>query len=263
MAYYKLYHLKKYPVILNIPHSSTYIPKKFSKDFLVDKTVLQQETFELADLYTKELFKPLIKNFGGIVSEISRLIVDIERFEDDNLEYMSRVGMGVLYEKSTSGIIIRSLDEMQKKQLLELLYYPYHQNFEKMVNDSLAKFHTCIILDCHSFPSEPRPYELNQEQNRPDICLGIDSFHTPKKLLQIFKQNLDTTDFTFKENNPFSGTLVPMKHYRTNKKVCSIMIEVNRNLYMDQNNFSKKIQFNDISLTLCSLINKSIFEFLA
>ncbi|PIU09079.1 MAG: hypothetical protein COZ85_04165 [Candidatus Moranbacteria bacterium CG_4_8_14_3_um_filter_34_16] len=106
MAYFKICDSDKYPVICNIPHSSTIIPEQFQKDFLIDGDVLQKETLELADLYTEELFEPLIKNFSRIVSKISHLVVDTERFDNDNLETMSKVGMGALYEKSTKGKLI-------------------------------------------------------------------------------------------------------------------------------------------------------------
>jgi N-formylglutamate amidohydrolase len=39
---------------------------------------------------------------------------------------------------------------------------------------------------------------------------------------------------TVAANRPFAGTLVPANHYRTDSKVKSIMIEVNRRTYMDE-----------------------------
>ena len=35
-------------------------------------------------------------------------------------------------------------------------------------------------------------------------------------------------------NQPFSGTIVPMKHYRKDQKVQSLMIEINRWLYLGE-----------------------------
>ena len=36
-------------------------------------------------------------------------------------------------------------------------------------------------------------------------------------------------------NAPFSGTLTPLKYYHKNPSVKSVMIEINRKLYMDEN----------------------------
>jgi len=45
-----------------------------------------------------------------------------------------------------------------------------------------------LIIDCHSFPKSPLPYELNQEKSRPEICIGTDNFHTSKKLKNSFRK---------------------------------------------------------------------------
>jgi N-formylglutamate amidohydrolase len=38
-------------------------------------------------------------------------------------------------------------------------------------------------------------------------------------------------------NKPFGGSLVPKKYYRSNKEVLSVMIEVNRKLYLENSAF--------------------------
>jgi N-formylglutamate deformylase len=39
-------------------------------------------------------------------------------------------------------------------------------------------------------------------------------------------------------NTPFAGTIVPMSHYGKDRRVSSIMIEINRGLYL--NDFSEE-----------------------
>jgi N-formylglutamate amidohydrolase len=262
MTYFKMHDPGKCPVICNIPHSSIAITRQFQKDFLIDDDALKKEASKLADLYVEELFEPLLKNFGGIISKISRLVVDTERFDNDDLEAMSKVGMGVLYEKSTEGKIIRKLSKERKKEVLGLIYYPYHKNLETLVNNCLEKFGKCLILDCHSFPESPRSYEPDQDERDHDICLGTSSFHTPRKLFNIFKRNFEKNGFKIKQNIPFSGTIVPAKYFNKNKNVFSIMIEVNRKLYTDKNDFSTKPGFSGISSKICYTTNKSALDFL-
>jgi N-formylglutamate amidohydrolase len=262
MAYSKIYASGIYPIVCNIPHDSTIIPKQFKEDFSIDNNELKAEAFELADLHTKDLFEPLLKKYNGIVSKISRLVVDIERFDNDNLETMSSVGMGVLYEKSTKGKSIRKLSRARKNQLLHSVYYPYHQNLETLADICLKKFGKCLIIDCHSFPEIARTYEPDQSKRNHDICLGSNHFHTPKIIFDTFKDNFKKGGFKVKQNIPFSGTIVPAKYFNKNKNVYSIMIEVNRKLYMDENNFYKKPGFNDISSKICHNINRSVEDFL-
>ncbi len=61
-------------------------------------------------------------------------------------------------------------------------YDPHHARLETLVAEKLEASSKCLIIDCHSFPSKPLPYEPDQSANRPDICIGTDEFHTPKWL---------------------------------------------------------------------------------
>jgi N-formylglutamate amidohydrolase len=44
------------------------------------------------------------------------------------------------------------------------------------------------------------------------------------------------TGYSVEINAPYQGTIVPAKHYKKDPNVHSIMIEVNRRLYMDSAN---------------------------
>ena len=49
----------------------------------------------------------------------------------------------------------------------------------------------CLIIDGHSFPALPLPYELNQRAFRPDFCIGTDDFHTPEELVATVESELE------------------------------------------------------------------------
>lgn len=91
-----------------------------------------------------------------------------------------------------------------------------------------------VIVDCHSFSDEVLPHESDQDIIRPDFCIGTDDFHTPQILVDEIKNYLDSKGFVVFINKPFSGTIVPLLHYKKNKDLKSIMIEVNRKLYLDR-----------------------------
>ena len=64
--------------------------------------------------------------------------------------------------------------------------------------------------------------------------MGTDPFHTPEKLLARFEKILESFGYSTAWNQPFSGTIVPMKHYRKDQRVQSLMIEINRWLYLGE-----------------------------
>ena len=164
---------------------------------------------------------------------VSRLVVDPERFSDDSQEPMSRVGMGVTYTRGSLRQPLRKQFPKAKRQELPQRYYiPHHQKLTDAVEESLSANDHCLIIDGHSFPALPLPYELNQTAFRPDFCLGTDDFHTPEELVERVETILESCGYSTARDQPFNGTIVPKKHYRKDHRVQSLMIEINRWLYV-------------------------------
>jgi N-formylglutamate amidohydrolase len=263
MKYFEIIKLKEIPVICNIPHGSINIPSKFKKDFIISDQELEIEAKKLGDLYAELLFSGLLAEYGGIISKVSRIVVDTERFEDDEKETMSKVGMGAIYTKNENGEVIRKTDKESQQSLISEIYQPYHLALADLIGDCLSKFGKCLILDCHTFPSKPRSYEFDKSKNRPDICLGTDKFHTPENLKMVFSEKFKKSSFSVKYDNPFSGTMAPKEYYRKNKNISSIMIEVNRKLYMDEEKFSRNTNFDAVSDKICTIIKEACNSFYA
>ena len=72
----------------------------------------------------------------------------------------------------------------------------------------------------------------DQQPDRPDICIGTDEFHTPKDLIDFSVDYFQNKGYRVKLNSPYSGTIVPLEYYRNDNRVKSIMVEVNRKLYL-------------------------------
>jgi N-formylglutamate amidohydrolase len=103
------------------------------------------------------------------------------------------------------------------------------------VEQKLNKHNFAIIIDCHSFANTPFETDLDKSPNRPDICLGVDEFHTPKWLVEQIKHRFKQHGLSVNINSPYSGTIVPTKFFQKDGRVRSIMIEINRKLYMKEN----------------------------
>jgi N-formylglutamate amidohydrolase len=255
--------LKKLPIICNIPHGSTKIPLQYRPDFVLSNTDLRQQAKRLADLYADKFYIGVLEESGGIISRQSRLIVDMERLEDDAKEDMSIKGMGAIYTKTEAGNTLKRMNQAKRRQYIRELYRPYHAALTNLVDVCLRKFGICLILDCHSFPSVPRLYEPDQKKLRPDICIGTETYHTPDALRKTLSRYLRKAGYAVKFNSPFSGTIVPLNYYKVNKNVHSIMIEVNRKLYMDEDTFTEKEDFDHTSKKINYIIMESCRSFLA
>ena len=67
---------------------------------------------------------------------------------------------------------------------------------------------------------------------------------------------LKDLNFTVKYNEPFKGSIVPLKFYNKDKRVQSLMIEVRRDLYMDEKSGEKKFKFYYIKNIIKKLLIK-------
>ena len=233
-------------LILHIPHSSSKIPT--DKGYVVDKKILDQEIIKLTDWYTDDLF--FIEGSIIVKAEFSRIFCDTERFSEDSQEVMAKYGMGVLYEKLDDGSIIRDVSTKLREEILNNYYWPHHEKLNQAVNEQLELNGKALIVDCHSFPSNPLIRDLNQEQNRPDFNIGTDPFHTPKHLIEISKNFFKEKGYSLGVDWPYSGSIVPLNHYQKTKNVSSIMLEINRALYLNEPGNQKSNNYLAVKKTI-------------
>lgn len=216
-------------IILNIPHSSTFFPDMEG----FNAELISNEINILTDWYTKQIFDSNLVE--SKIADFSRIYCDIERFPDE-LESMFIKGMGIVYTHTDSGEQLRNISETKKQEIINNYYLPYHEDLSKKVFEKLNKYDNCLIIDCHSFNNIPTNRDIDQAPNRPDICIGSDSFHTPPDLVEFLATYFTGLGYEVRVNSPYSGSLVPIHFYNKDSRVQSVMIEINKRLYLDANN---------------------------
>lgn len=240
-------------MILHVPHSSFRIPKSLRDQIILTDEDLLAELRLMTDAFTDELFG--LPETTMVRFAISRLLVDVERFPNDADEPMSKYGMGMIYTRTANGRKLRrNLQAYEKKNLVSQYYEPHHKRLAAAVEEELKKFGNALMIDCHSFPSQPLPFEMNPSTPRPDFCIGTDSFHTPRLLTQKIDRCIKEMGFTTGKNWPYAGSLVPLAYYRKDRRVVSIMLEVNRSLYMDELTGLKSSRFGQIRKQIQSIL---------
>ncbi|WP_321369511.1 N-formylglutamate amidohydrolase [uncultured Draconibacterium sp.] len=233
-------------LILHIPHASTHIPNRYG--YLVSNKGLNAELQKLTDWYTDELFAN--NQDEAVIAPFSRVFCDVERFTDDSLEPMAKYGMGVLYEKTDEGKPLRQVSAALRCELVEKYYNVHHQRLTEAVERQLTQHNSALLIDCHSFPDVPLQRDLDKSTPRPDFNLGTDAFHTSPELAKHAKQFFVERGFTVEINRPYAGTLVPMRWYNNDKRVSSLMLEVNRRLYLENGTKEKSSYFNRVQMTV-------------
>ena len=241
--------------VLHIPHSSRHVPEEERPTILLDDAALNCELLRMTDAHTNELFPPTPVEAGRVILSVSRLVCDVERFPSDVEEPMADRGMGAIYTRTSMAEMLRVPPEAADRQkCLDRWYWPHRSQLECLVSDVTERSGVCLIIDCHSFPSVALPYELDQSSRRADICIGTDQFHTPTAVRDAIAAAAQAESYSVAVDAPFSGTLVPLASYRKDRRIMSVMIEVNRRLYMYENTGSKNQAFGKVCAAVGRLI---------
>ncbi len=187
-------------VVLNIPHSSTVIPEWAVKDI----AITNDELVLLVDFMTdKDVDKiwNFVPNENKQVATVSRLIVDTERYRNDDDEAMSLKGMGLYYTHTPDGKQFRARSEDTYSKCLGI-YDEYHSSLEAKVTQCLAEHGECIVLDCHSFHDDMY-YTGFHPSSFPDVCIGMNNIIGAASQFAI--DTFKSAGYTVKVNEPFAG----------------------------------------------------------
>ena len=192
-------------IVLNVPHSSIERCYEGWKGCLNMFHVVKEWT----DWHTDILFQD--ERATMVRFPFSRFFCDVERLVNDPLE---KEGRGIIYYKF--GGFERDVDEKLKLDILR--WYEIH-------NSMLATpiVDNTMLIDCHSFPST---------ESNVDICIGVNDDETRPdeetidKICTIFENE----GYLVSINNPYSNSISP----KSDKKYHSIMIEVNKRIYMNE-----------------------------
>jgi N-formylglutamate amidohydrolase len=212
------------------------VPGDVRAGIVLDDAALDAELAHMTDRHT-HVVAALAADRAAVrpwrfVNELSRLVVDPERLPDD-VEEMVEVGMGAVYTGTAHLGTLRAPDPARDADLRRRFFDPYAAALTELVDDRLAECGAALVVDVHSYAAQPLPYERHADGARPAVCLGVDDEHTPDWLVDLARAAFQSVG-DVAVNEPFAGTYVPLKHYGTDRRVSSLMVEIRRDTYMDE-----------------------------
>jgi N-formylglutamate deformylase len=169
---------------------------------------------------------------------------------------MHAVGMGAIYTRTSAGAPLRDDDPEDRAELIRELFEPYSQALADLVDARLAATGHAVILDLHSYPKDPLPYELYPGDERPAVCVGADDRHTPASLLDAARAAFATVG-SVAVNQPFRGTYVPLRHYCRDDRVSSLMLEVRRDVYLRDGGAPDEVAIAGLAAAAARLIDQA------
>lgn len=163
------------------------------------------------------LFRSDNENVKSFVFPYSRFVCDAERLENDPME---KIGQGIIYT-SFDGYKRKELSDENIAKLLDA-----RQKHLDRISGSLTE--ESVLVDCHSFP---------QDMSDADICIGFnDDWSYNEKITSAVIDIFTMHGYKVSINEPFSNSLTP----KTDFPYTSVMIEVNKKVYMNEERMSLK-----------------------
>lgn len=212
-------------IILHIPHASVAGLGNTKWD---DKVGLIQEVRRWTDWYTDLIFVPANRpEVKSITADYSRFVVDVERLEDDPLE---EIGQGIIYTQFNG--LKRNINEDERQGLMGY-YHSYIKQLKSMLNEH------SLLIDCHSFPSDLADV---------DICIGVndDRSRPTDFVIELVAEVFKQFGFSVRINHPYSNAIAPQTDFVYN----SIMIELNKRIYLNEHTLELTESANKIRTTL-------------
>jgi N-formylglutamate amidohydrolase len=216
------------PLLIHLPHDATAIPPDAQADFLLSAEELRAESLRLTDAHTAALYAEGLPPEDFLRAEVSRLVVDV-----DAQESCAKVGMGATYVRTADGRPLRALSPERRAELMARHYWPHHRALDAAAAARLARFDRCVILDAHSYPTGPLPTQLAFGPS-PEIGVGTQPGHTPPALRDLTVDFFRAHGYSVGVDVPFRGAMVPNACFGREPRLWSVMIEVRRDLYMDE-----------------------------
>lgn len=253
------------PVLIHIPHDSIVIPKELIDgcNFALTMSDFDSAVIKMSDTGAYEVGSEYRTscNIGTpylIKSNVSRMIVDMERFDDER-EEMNGIGHGVIYTTSADGVTNIYSDGLPAKiiERRKALYRLYSNTVASIVEQLRNEYGYCLIIDLHSYDEHPAEYELHKDEFRPSICIGTNS----KSDESLLSNKLNEYRLLIGFNEPFSGAYIP-ERFIDDDCVNSVMIEMRKDYCNNNCNYNviNNVLTDIIKILLTPILRSSTYH---
>ncbi|MTI16536.1 N-formylglutamate amidohydrolase [Rhodobacteraceae bacterium RKSG542] len=236
------------PFVFNSPHSGRHYLKSFVEASRLDHHQIRRSEDAFLDLLYADvpsLGAPLLSaNFPRVYLDVNRepYELDPKMFVGRLPSYVNSRSLRVGYGLGTIAKVVSEKREVYRHRIpveeglerIDTLYKPYHAVLLGQLSACRKKFGHAILVDCHSMPSCSQAKVTGKKA---DIILGdrYGSSCAPELTYAAY-EILSDLGFHVVKNKPYAGGFITEHYGRPAKNIHALQIEVNRALYMDEEN---------------------------
>jgi N-formylglutamate amidohydrolase len=244
------------------PHSGTdYTPEFKAASRLDDVTLRKSEDSFVDEIFAAapEMGAPLIKAlFPRAYMDPNRepFELDAEMFSDPLPSFVNTHSPRIAAGLGTIARVVANGEEIYRGKLtfaeaadrINRLYRPYHRALQTLVEETRDALGWCLLIDCHSMPSVGGPMDQDPGMARVDFVLG-DCYGAScdGAITRHVETVLSAAGYTVTRNIPYSGGYTTVHYGRPAAGIHALQIEINRSLYMDEENFTRRPGLDELA----------------
>ncbi len=245
-------------VVFHLPRDATAIPKDVREQFLVSEAALANEIAQRTAHCSFELFASTAPEHQVVRAAVSPLVLDFEPLELGELRPTTAFGQVAGATLDTTRLR-RELTALEREQLLDDFHYPQQAWFATKVALAIAAYGRCLVVNGGSFAASEPSFDIDERlAPLPEVRLGTDPDHTPKGVLEAFSTALQAAGWSVQVARAHERALVPAQHYRLDRRVHCVAVELNQKLYWDPSSGRVHRHFESVQQQLARALGSAL-----
>jgi len=177
---------------------------------------------------------------------------------------VSKRGLGLLKSKSRYGEPVqeKKLTYEEVEYRLETYHRPYHRELRALIERHRAAYGFVYHISCHCMSAVGAPTHPDAGKPRADFCLGnLNGKTASDEFIEFVADEIRNLGRSCTINDPYSGGEINARYGDPAAGVQSIMVEINKKLFMDINTFQRTAGFDrvkaDVSTALAAITRRA------
>ncbi|MGD9946240.1 MAG: N-formylglutamate amidohydrolase [Burkholderiaceae bacterium] len=138
---------------------------------------------------------------------------------------------------------------------VERYYKPYHAELASMMEEARRQFGRVWHLSCHCMSAVGAPTHPDKGKPRVDVCLGNqDGKTSSNEFIEMVRAEFERRGYRVGINDPYRGAELNSRHGKPAAGCESILVELNKKLFMDVDTFRKSTGFDGLRSDLRSVL---------
>jgi N-formylglutamate amidohydrolase len=257
---------QRVPFVFASAHSGRHYPARFLNMVQLDGWQIRRSE----DCFVDELFAPVVALGAPLLrAHFPRAYLDANRepLELDPAMFTMPLpmpvnassprvaaGLGIVPKLVGEGKAIYRgrISPQEALMRIETCYFPFHRALKGLVDNTVAAFGHCVLIDCHSMPGQITHPE---DGSQPDFIVG-DRFGQAASagFVSAAVALLRGAGFKVSLNRPYAGGFITEHYGVPAHGVHAVQIEVSRRLYLDEARYQLGPTFHSVQATLRSVM---------